>query len=531
MNETKIPRADSPESIGVSSEGLAALMRDITESGLETHSVMVLRHGKVAFETFRKPYEPQIPHVMFSVSKSITSCAIGFAVAEGKISLDDRVADWVPELKRDAEDPNLEALTVRHLLTMTSGKLVSVLSDKAKKTWIKDYAEAKWLYTPGEGWNYSNESIYILCVIIKKSCGESVVDFLMPRLFEPLGIPRPFWENDGSGVEAGGWGLYLTTESLAKITLCYTQGGVYEGNRVIPADWAAASCTIQVKQNEEENPTGYGSSGYGYCFWKNPVGDSWRMDGMFSQFGLIFPEYDACVVTTAGQMNADATLDAFFRHCPGIFANVDETAAACEIPGLPEYPVLAPKPRNMALEAELENKMINFPGLQPYELPKLIGFPVSVMPLMVFFMSADKAGGIRRVRLRFTENACKFSWSEGEERNTVLCGMDGRIRKCLITLGGIEFTAACTAAWENQHKLQIWIRPLNSVAERRLTFNFHGRQVTMLPSSFPCLGSFTEFVAPVAAEWIPNPVLGNLAAHSMGALVAIAEPPHIGIIR
>ena len=531
MKETKIPRAKSPESTGVSSEGIAALIQDITENGLETHSIMVLRHGKVAYETFRKPYAPQFPHVMFSVSKSITSCAIGFAIAEGKLSLEDRVAELVPELRRDAEDANLEALTVRHLLTMTSGKLVSVLLDKAKKTWIKDYAEAKWLYTPGEGWNYSNESIYILCVIIKKVCGEGVVDYLMPRLFEPLGIPRPFWEDDGKGVEAGGWGLYLTTESLAKIILCYTQGGVYEGKQVIPADWAAESGKIQVKQSDEDYPSEYGNSGYGYCFWKNPMGESYRADGVFSQFGLVFPEYDACVITTAGQMDANASLDVFFRHCPGIFENVDKKAKPCEIPDLPDYPVLEPKPRNMALEAELEHKMINFPGLQPHELPKMIGFPVSVMPMMVFFMSADKAGKINKVRLRFTEDACKFSWSEGDERNTVLCGMDGRIRKCLITLGGIEFTVACTAAWENQHKLHIWVRPLNSVAERRLTFNFHGRQVTMTPASSPSLASVGESVAPFAAEWIPNQVLGNLAAHSMGALAMVAEPPHIGVLR
>jgi len=529
MKETKIPRAASPEAVGVSSAALAALVREITESGLETHSIMVVRHGKVAFETFRKPYAPQFPHVMFSVSKSVTSCAVGFAVTEGKLSLDDRVADLVPELRGNADDPNLAALTVRHLLTMTSGKQVSVLVDKSKKTWLKDYADAKWSYPPGEGWNYSNENIYILCVIIGKVCGECVVDYLMPRLFEPLGIPRPFWEHDGSGVEAGGWGLYLTTESLAKIMLCYTQGGVFQGEQVIPASWVAESGKVQVRQ-KDDYPNEFGNFGYGYCFWKNPMGDSFRADGVFSQFGIMFPEYDACVVTTGGQMNANETLKAFFRHFPAAFEESGDRKPEM-IPDLPEYPILMPSPRNMALEYELEDKILYFPVLLRDEVPKRMGFPISIMPMAVFFMSADKAGGINQIRLRFTQDACKFSWSEGEERNTVLCGMDGRVRKCLVTLGGIEFTVACSAAWEGQHKLHIWIRPLNSVAERRLSFTFRGRQVIMMPRSTPSLATIGEYAAPYAADWIPNPVLGNIAALALDKFAGFAEPPHIGFLK
>ena len=538
MKETKILRAASPEAVGVSPEKLAALMEDIAQAGLEIHSVMVLRHGKVAYESFRKPYAPQYPHVMFSVSKSITSCAVGFAVAEGKLTLEDRVADLVPELRGDKEDPRLEALTVRHLLTMTSGKVVNVMIDKARKTWIKDYADAKFSYPPGEGWNYSNESIYILCVIIRRVCGECVVDYLMPRLFEPLNIPRPFWENDGGGVEAGGWGLYLTTESLAKIMLCYTQGGKYEGRQVVPADWVAESGKAQVMQGDA-HPSTYGGSGYGFCFWKNPAGESFRADGVFSQFGLIFPEQDACVVTTAGQMDSNATLEILFRYFPQAFEESGDRdqesgdrgqGSGVEIPALPDYPVLEPRPRNMALEYELEDKMITFPA-PLHQAPRVVGMPVSMMPMAVFFMSADKAGGINKIRLRFTADACKLSWSEGEERNTVLCGMDGRARNCKVTLGGIDFTVACSAAWDGQHKLRIWIRVLNSVAERRLTFYFRGRQVTMVPRSSPSLASVAEYAAPYAASWIPSAVLGSIVANTMDKLTMMAEPPHIGILR
>jgi len=152
-------------------------------------------------------------------------------------------------------------------------------------------------------------------------------------------------------------------------------------------------------------------------------------------------------------------------------------------------------------------------------------------------MSADKAGGIDKVRFRFQEHTMKFSWNEGAERNTILCGMDGSARLCKITLGGVDFTVSCCAAWEGTpeapggDRLHVWIRPLNSVAERRLTFTFKGRQVRMLPRSAPSIGVMAEYAAPHAAAMIPNPVLGQFVANSMSSLIAGAEPTHFGYLR
>jgi len=537
MPERKLPRASAPEKAGVSSAGLAALMRDIIDSKLELHSVMVVRHGKVAYENFRRPYSPNFPHVMFSVSKSVTSCAVGFAVEEGLLTLDDLVADLVPELREYApEDPNLDILTVRHLLTMTAGKLVSPMADKSKKRWVKDYADGKWSYAPGEGWNYSSENTYMLCVILKNATGMCVTDYLMPRLFGPLGIPRPFWEDDGCGVEAGGWGLYLTTESFAKIMVCYTQNGVFGGEQIIPAHWVEASGLAQAEHAGDHRADEHGCNGYGYCFWLNKIPGTYRADGVFSQLGLIFPEHDACLMVTGGEVFTRNTLDCLFRHLPQLFEGGEVLPEGEKIPGLPAYPVLEEAPRNAALEEMLEGRTVLFPaGAQ--QLPKMFGFPVSVMPAAVFFMSADKAGGIDKLRFRFQENTLKFSWNEGAARNTVLCGMDGRARLCKITLGGVEFVVSCSAAWEitpdalGGEKLHVWIRPVNSVAERRLSFTFKGRQVRMLPRSAPSMDVMGEYAAPFAASMIPNPALAQFVANSMSRIVARAEPVHFGFLR
>ena len=525
--EKKLPRAGSPEEVGVSSAMLADMMQGIINQKLDLHSVTVIRHGKVAFEQFRAPYAPSVPHVMFSVSKTVTACAIGFCVAEGLLNVDDHVEDYIPELRLKEDDPHIDRLTIHHLLNMTSGKEVNILADKTKKQWLQDFAEYGWKSAPGEEFAYSNENVYVLSVIVQRVSGLCMVDYLMPRLFEPLGIPRPFWENDGCGAEAGGWGLYWTTESLAKLTLCCAQGGMFEGRQVIPAQWVKAIGTVQAQQ--EHNPDDpHGCQGYGYCVWHNIVPNSYRIDGMFSQFGMVFSDYDACVVTTGGEIFSRKTLNALFEYIPAMF---EETGRApAEIPQLPPYPALKEGSRCPGLEEYLDGRFILFPAATQ-QISKVAGFPVSMMPLTVFFMSADKAGGIDKVRFRFGDNTLKFSWSEGRERNTVLCGMDGRARFCKITLGGVDFTVACSAAWEGSSKLHVWIRPINSVSERRLVFTFRGRQVRMLPRSAPSISSMADYAAPQALKMIPNPALAKFVAGSLDKVALMVEPTHFGILR
>ena len=223
-----IPRASCPEQVGIDRNEIKALIDDFDQSNIEVHSLMLIRDGKIAYESYRYPYCKEAPHTMYSVSKSFTSVAIGFAIDEGLLTLDTKVIDLFPEYRPKKYDDNLEKLTIYHLLTMTAGKDVSLLSDKTKGTWVKDFFTSKWAFAPGESWRYISENTYMCCVIIKKLTGMGVIDYLTPRLFEPLGITRrPFWEHDQQGVEAGGWGLYITTDELARFILCVANGGSY----------------------------------------------------------------------------------------------------------------------------------------------------------------------------------------------------------------------------------------------------------------------------------------------------------------
>ena len=527
MEAIPIPRAATPGSVGVSKKALAALMREVIESGHDLHSIMVVRHGQVAFEDYRAPYGPAFSHMLYSVSKAITSIAVGYAVDEGKFSLEDKVADLLPELRDYDAHENLDKLTVRHLITMSAGKKISFMVDRTKKQWVKDYGMGVWDYAPGEGFSYVNENIYLLCAIIHRVAGACVTDFLMPRLFEPLGIQRPFWENDGCGVETGGWGLFLRLEDLTKIAMCYLDEGKFQGRQVIPAHWVRESSKKQVDSNPGSD--GHGSHGYGYCFWRNAIPGSFRMDGMFGQFALIFPAYDACVVTNGGQLNMDALQDTLLKHIPALFGESDDDLEDVVIPALPAYPILEAAPRNAALEKKLNTRCIRFPSVVQ-RIARAVGFPPGMMPLMIFFMSADKAGGIDRVHFRFGKDSVKFSWSEGRERNTVLCGMAGRAYKSKITLGGVDFICSCSAAWEGD-ELHMRLRVVNSVAERRLRFQFKGQSVRMLMSSDPDLRLMTDGAANAVRENFPNKALGAIAASMMSQVVLLAEPPHLGYMR
>ena len=221
-----IPRANSPKEVGVSSKIVKEFLDDALEMGYEYHSLMVIRHGKVAVEWYNEPYNKDTPQSVYSISKSFTSTAIGFAINEGLITLDTKLIDLFPDYPPKKPDERYEKLTVHNLLRMSSGKQPSFLSDKSKIDWIEDYINSPWVFEPGEKFLYINENIFMLSAIINRVTGMTMREYLTPRLFEPLGIDFPFWETDRNGIEAGGWGLYLKTEDIAKLTLCYVQKGI-----------------------------------------------------------------------------------------------------------------------------------------------------------------------------------------------------------------------------------------------------------------------------------------------------------------
>lgn len=418
-------------------------------------------------------------------------------------------------------------MTVFHLLTMTAGKDVSVLENKAKVSWLKSFFGARWAFAPGEGWKYISENCYVLCAIIQKLTGMTVREYLAPRLFKPLGIrENPAWETDPNGLEAGGWGLFITTEELAKVIDCMSHGGKYQGKQVIPEFWAREAGKAQADNSSKSSNQIDSCVGYGFNFWCCHFPGSYRADGMFSQFGIVLPEYDANIITTCSEVFEQKTRDCLWRHFPEGFIEPKDEPEQTTLPmTLTPLPVLTAGRRNPVLEKKLSYSTIHMlynPVLD------VAGFPVSVLPTAVVYMSADRAGNIDKINLDFSENECRFTWSEGKVRNTIVSGLDGKYRKSKMHLAGLDFTAVSSARWEDSDTFTIWIRANESISERRFSFRFNGNKVTVIPTSCPDLCNIAESIAQGTGDMIENETIADICGNILRRHYTLLEPKLFG---
>lgn len=317
-----LPRT-APEALGASSAGLVAFTDALDALG-GVHSAMVLKGGSVIAESWWAPFAAETPHMLFSVSKSFTSTAVGLAIHEGLLSLDDRVIDLLAEDSPAEPDENIAAMTVRHLLTMTTGHSFDTLGAFRinEAGWARGILAAPVEHGPGTHFVYNTGATYLLSAIVQKVTGELLLDYLQPRLLEPLGIVDAAWEQSPDGINTGGFGLRLTTEQVAKFGQLYLRHGEWEGAQLIPSDWVADATSSLVPSAGESLDW---KSGYGYQFWQSHDG-SYRGDGAFGQFCVVLDELDAVVVMTGGLFDMKAQLDLVFALAVPALAGSGEAA-------------------------------------------------------------------------------------------------------------------------------------------------------------------------------------------------------------
>lgn len=525
MKKTVIDYAEAPEQVGVNSVVVQEFLDKCMELKKEIHSLCLIRHGKIACEIYREPFGPEHKHAMYSVSKSFTSTAIGFAVEEGYLTVDTRFVDIFPEARGEKLDEYLEEMTVEDLLTMRSGKEVSIFLDRTKDRWFKDIMESPWISEPGTEFLYVNENMYLLCCIIHKLTGMSVIEYLTPRLFEPLGIENPFWETCPRGIEAGGWGMMLSTPDLAKFILCYQQMGKFGGKQVIPENWVKQATTYHADTSHSTEDSD-SKCGYGYCFWRNGgYENSYRADGMFCQFGIVFEDLDACLIFTGGEISEQGMRDVIWDYFPRAFTEENEGDSVKL--SIPAYEKLPKKPRSF-LEKSIDGKMINFN--KPI-LVNLAGYPVSVVPLPAMFMESDKAGNIDKVTFKFYEDDMTMTWCEGDEFNSVKIGLDGEYRWDSIILGQIPYNTCCTGCWNSENELEVHIRCIEVVAERIIKFKFNGDNVVMRPSSNPAIDIMADHLKDTVKDIIKQPIVKSAVTKALPHVVPFVDAVQRGKIK
>jgi CubicO group peptidase (beta-lactamase class C family) len=303
----------TPEEQGVSSAAILSFL-EAADRIDAMNSLMIVRHGRVIAEGWWAPYEAGSNHELYSLSKSFTSTAVGLAIAEGKLTLDDEVLTFFPGDAPPSPSANLKAMRVRDLLTMSAGHQDET-SSAADTITAKSFLAHPVPHKPGTHFRYNTPATFMLSAIVQKVTGQTVLEYLRPRLFEPLGITQPVWNTNAQGISLGGYGLRVRTEDIARFGQLYLQRGRWQGKQVIPEAWVDLATSRQVSNGS--NPKSDWDQGYGFQFWRCRHG-AYRGDGAFGQYCIVLPGQDAVIAITSGLKDMQAVLNLVWdRLLPG----------------------------------------------------------------------------------------------------------------------------------------------------------------------------------------------------------------------
>lgn len=449
-----LPRS-SPEKQRISSAAILEFVEAANERQ-DIHSFMLLRHGHVVAEGWWSPYGAEIPHMLFSLSKSFTSTAVGLAIADGKLGLDDEVLKFFPEDAPADPSANLKAMRLRDLLIMSTGQHsndVAKFSFRSNAILTKLFLSLPVEHKPGTFFYYNTPGTYMQSAIVQKATGTNVFDYLRPRLFEPLGIENPTWGSSPQGITLGGYGLKIKTEDIARFGQLYLQKGKWNGKQLVPASWIEIATARETSNGS--NPASDWEQGYGYQFWRCRHG-FYRGDGAFGQFCIVMPEQDAVVAITSGT-----------RDMQGIMNLVWDKL----------LPAMQPKrlPADKETRQQLERKLA---GLTLHPVSGNFTSPISVQTSGKKYLFPTNDQNIEAVTFEFTgpeatlvlrsrgadhRIACGYNtWRNG--RTSLTAALDPRV------VDPVEQAVAGCGAWTADDtytaKLALYETPL------ALTFNF-----------------------------------------------------------
>jgi CubicO group peptidase (beta-lactamase class C family) len=451
-----IPRS-TPEAQGVSSAAISNFVQTIETNIHELHSFMLLRHGQVIAEGWWSPYAAARPHMLFSLSKSFTSTAIGFAVAEGRLSIDDPVLSFFPEEAPVKAGPNLAAMRVRHLLSMSTGHAKDTSSRAFRQkagNWAKGFLAIPVRYKPGTHFVYNTAATYMLSAIIQKVAGMTLLEYLTPRLFEPLGIENPTWETCPRGINTGGFGLNVRTEDIARFGQLYLQKGWWRGQKLLQDGWVEQATSFQVSNGD--NPDSDWNQGYGFQFWRCRH-NIYRGDGAFGQYCIVMPDQEAVLAITSGLDDMQVPLNVVWD---------------CLLPAFQD----APLPEDKAAQAQLSQK------LSGLEVPFPAGTATSPLAAKV----SGKRYKLDANPLKIQEVSFNFS---GAEPALTLRSPAGKVQLALGSRDWLEGIALlgdrgphkvfASGVWSSADTFQVTTRFVETPFIQTLSCRFEGDGVRM----------------------------------------------------
>jgi CubicO group peptidase (beta-lactamase class C family) len=491
----QLPRS-SPESQGMSAKGILDFANAVETDRLNLHSLMILRQGKVVAEGWWAPYAPDLKHTLYSLSKSFTSTAIGLAVAEGKLKVDDKVVSFFPDEKPATVSANLAAMRVRDLLSMSTGHdkdTTGKLRESGSDNWVKSFLTQPVEHEPGTFFVYNSGATYMLSAIIQKLTGQTLLEYLKPRLFQPLVIEDADWEVDPNGINTGGWGLRVKTEDIAKFGQLYLQKGEYNGKRILPAAWVeeATRSHIMSKGSNRKPEDDDWQQGYGYQFWRCRNG-AYRGDGAFGQYCIVMPKEDMVVAITSETGDMQAILNHVWGH---ILPTVKATGV----------------PADKGIQSEMQKK------LGTLALPLTPGKPASELSAKMngkSFKLADNELKINKVSFEFDKGWCLFRLTDDKGEHLVVNGLGNwkigltdlstmPLKLVLTPVPGEKKTKiAANGAWIDDTTFEMTWRFIETAHYETVRCKFEGDNVQV---------EFKRSLAIVGNTKDPRPVLSGKA--------------------
>lgn len=467
-----LPRS-SPEQQACTSSRLKVFLDEVAKSNIEFHSLMVVRNGYVVAEGWWSPYRPTLRHTLYSLSKSFTSTAVGFAVGEGKLNIDDTVISFFPSEAPEQPDANLLGMKVKHLLTMSTGHVKDTIQPMrhGKDTWVRTFLTQPVDREPGTFFLYNTGATYILSAIVQKVTGETLLQYLRPRFFDPLGIEGEDWETDPLGINTGGYGLRVKTEDIAKFGQFYLQKGKWRGQQILSSQWIEEATRTQIVSNSS-NPSrpreeDDWAQGYGFQFWRCRPG-GYRADGAFGQFCIVMPDYNAVIAITGESFSMQKSMDLIWTY---LLPSMDKTHST--LPADPKH--------QEDLKQMLDRLSLQPPVNQPISPVAAIisGKDITLAPNE--FM-ADK------IRLDFKNDNCLVTVTGGKGVQRVSCGINKWIEQRnekngtpFPVVGRMDVTTsiAGSVCWLDDNRLLMTWRLTESCHTNGLTFVFTNNNVVI----------------------------------------------------
>ena len=505
----------TPEAVGIRSEHIYAFVKELSEmTELAPHLLMITRDDKMICETEFYPYRMDTWHVSHSLCKSITAIAVGLLVEDGVLSLDEKITDIFSKHAFSIDFVRQKDITIRHLLNMSAGIAFNELGSVTYEDWTEGFFASNLKFAPGSKFFYNSMNSYIISAAIKEKTGRDMFDLLYERIFLPMGIQEVCWEKSPTGITKGGWGLYMKMEDMMKFGKLFLNGGIWNGERLLSAEWIA-----EMTQKQTDTPESMNLHGYGYHVWIGARQGSYQFNGMFGQNIFVLPDIRMTIGIYCGGTEFFPTgkLTALVNKYFG-----DHYHPADELrPARHAYSTLTALRVSLAMPAPQtrHEKMKKCAALMPIVNKSycIDGKNVGVLPVTLSLLHANFAGGIEKISFRLLGDIMEATFVSPIETITIPFSADGTAHYFDLTENGERFSVASigkmTKNEDDVPVLKLSIYFLETTAVRHIKIFFHRAKTVVRFSEEPTGSALLETFYPVLEDFLPdNRAVKNLLA-------------------